>query len=185
MSHRQALPAIHACRHVTGLHHSFSYCGLQVWLAPRTGSNRPVWQDSSSRHIVGASSARSLPSERAPSLHTQKGNWYDELLSVYELTVSVPHSRLRSRFGAPAAITHLLVRRTVLLCRTSRLPCAHASRDLSVRVRVRVRGLGSELFSRTRTPTRTRESPSSSLPPNAPPHDFERSENISRRLFAI
>ncbi len=89
----QALPAISARAHFTRLHHSSSYYGLQVWLAPRTGSNRSVWQDSSSRHIVGASSARSLPSERAPSLHTQKGNWYDELLSVHELTVSVPHSR--------------------------------------------------------------------------------------------
>ena len=95
----QALPAISARAHFTRLHHSSSYYGLQVGLAPRTGSNRPVWQDSSSRHIVGASSARLLPPERAPSLHTQKGNWYDELLSVHKLTVSVPHSRLNDRFS--------------------------------------------------------------------------------------
>jgi len=66
---------------------------LKARLTPRTGSNRPVWQSGSSRHIVGASSARSLPHERAPSLHTQKGNWYDELLSVHELTIALPHSR--------------------------------------------------------------------------------------------
>ena len=69
--------------HFTGLHHSFSYCGLQVWLASRTGYDRHVWHASQSRHIVGASSAQPLATKRAPSLHTQKGNWYDELLSVH------------------------------------------------------------------------------------------------------
>ena len=34
-----------------------------------------------SRHRVGASSAQVLPPERAPSLHTSKGNWYGGLLS--------------------------------------------------------------------------------------------------------
>jgi len=36
-----------------------------------------------SGHRVGASSAQVLPLKRAPSLHTQKGYWYDELLSVH------------------------------------------------------------------------------------------------------
>jgi hypothetical protein len=89
----QALPAIPACTHFTRLHHSFSYYGLQVWPTPLTGSNRLVWQDSPSRCRVGVSSAQGLPLKRAPSLHTQKDNWYDELLSVHKLTVSVPHSR--------------------------------------------------------------------------------------------
>jgi len=34
---KQALPAINACCKLTRLHHSFSYYGLRVWLAPPTG----------------------------------------------------------------------------------------------------------------------------------------------------
>jgi len=79
----QALPAITACAHFTRLHHSSSYYGLQVWPAPRTGSDHPVWPGSPSRCRVGASSAQVLPLKRALCLHTQKGNWRDELLSVH------------------------------------------------------------------------------------------------------
>jgi hypothetical protein len=79
----QALPAIRACTQLTRLHHSSSYYGLQVWPASLTGYDQHVWHASLSRHRVGASSARLLPPERAPSLHTQKGYWYGELLSAH------------------------------------------------------------------------------------------------------
>ena len=93
LSLTQTLPAIPVCAQLTRLHHSSLYYCLQVWPASPTGYDQHVWHASPSRHRVGASSARLLPPERAPSLHTQKGNWYDELLSVHKLTVSVPHSR--------------------------------------------------------------------------------------------
>jgi len=37
LSLNRALPATHARLELTRLHHSFSYCGLQVWPAPLTG----------------------------------------------------------------------------------------------------------------------------------------------------
>ena len=41
---------------------------------------------------VGASSARVLPREPALCLHIHKGNWYDNLLSGYKITVSRPRT---------------------------------------------------------------------------------------------
>lgn len=49
----------------------FALCyGPLIWLAPLTGYNPTGYAPvEPSRHIVGASSARLLPNERAPSLH--------------------------------------------------------------------------------------------------------------------
>ena len=102
---------------------SYGAASFVFVLRPATLASTPDWVGRPmrpSRCIVGASSARSLPPERAPSLHTQKGKWYDELLSVHKLTVSVPPSRLHSRAA---------VRRTVqCLVRTS--PSSHQTHSV-------------------------------------------------------
>jgi hypothetical protein len=88
-------------------------------LRPASLASTPDWVRRlmrRSRCIVGASSARSLPPERAPSLHAHKGNWRGLLLSVNQLSVPLPRTRhsdhsvepRASRAGSPICVEKLV-----------------------------------------------------------------------------